>query len=120
MGDQLAYTFIISIGSILASSGFWMWMMKKLSGKDAANRMLMGLGHDRIIYLGLHFIDRGFVSTDEYENLYEFLYTPYREMGGNGSACRIMDEVKKLPLKKGPINENFEQQMGKSGSSKIY
>ena len=61
----------------------------------------MGLGHDRIVYLGLKYIERGYIITvDEYENLYEYLYKPYEKMGGNGSAARIMEEVKKLPSKK--------------------
>ena len=60
----------------------------------------MGLGHDRIVYLGLKYIERGYITVDEYENLYEYLYKPYEKMGGNGSAARIMEEVKKLPSKK--------------------
>lgn len=40
------------------------------------------------------------VSQDEYENLYEYLYKPYEKLGGNGSAKRIMTEVNKLPIHK--------------------
>ena len=29
-----------------------------------------------------------------------YLYEPYEEMGGNGSARRVMEEVRKLPMQK--------------------
>ena len=31
--------------------------------------MLIGLGHDRIMYLGKQYIARGWLTADEYENL---------------------------------------------------
>lgn len=68
--------------------------------------MLIGLGHDRIVYLGMIYIDRGYITHDEYENLYEYLYKPYEKMGGNGSAKRIMDEVSRLPIRKSKYGGN--------------
>jgi hypothetical protein len=62
--------------------------------------MLIGLGHDRIMFLGMKYIERGFITQDEYENLYDYLYKPYKKLGGNGSAERVMKEVDKLPIKK--------------------
>ena len=62
--------------------------------------MLLGLGHDRIVYLGMQYIDRGYITQDEYENLYEYLYIPYKKLGGNGSAQRIMNEIEKLEIRK--------------------
>ena len=44
--------------------------------------------------------ERGYITRDEYENLYEYLYKPYEKLGGNGSAKRIMAEVDKLPIRK--------------------
>ena len=38
-------------------------------------------------------------DESEYDNLYNYLYKPYKSLGGNGSAERIMEEVKKLPIK---------------------
>ena len=61
--------------------------------------MLKGLGHDRIIELGSHYIKEGSISRDEFENLNDYLYKPYQELGGNGTAEKIMEEVRKLPLK---------------------
>lgn len=87
------------ICSVLASSGLWAYIMKKSESKDAKTRMLIGLGHDRIVALGMGYIERGYITHDEYENLNDYLFVPYKEMGGNGSAERIMNEVKKLPIR---------------------
>ena len=88
---------ITIICSIFASSGLWAFIEKKKENKDAKTQMILGLGHDRIIYLCKHFITQGYISADEYENLHDYLYVPYKEMGGNGTAEHLMEEVKKLP-----------------------
>lgn len=72
---------------------------QKKGKHSAESEMLLGLGHDRIVYLGDLYIRRGFISKDEYENLHDYLYKPYLELGGNGTAERVMKEVEKLPLK---------------------
>ncbi|MDD3204145.1 MAG: hypothetical protein PHS74_00190 [Lachnospiraceae bacterium] len=86
--------------SVLASSGLWAIVQKQIDSKDVKTQMLIGLGHDRVIYLGIKYIERGYITRDEYENLNDYLYKPYRDMGGNGSAKRVMDEVDKLPIHK--------------------
>lgn len=30
------------------------------------------------------YIARGWITTDEYEDLYKYLIEPYRDLGGNG------------------------------------
>lgn len=82
----------------IASSGFWAYIQKRSEKKDVKTQMLVGLAHDRILFLGMHYVERGFITRDEYENLYEYLYRPYEKMGGNGSAKRVMQEVNKLPI----------------------
>ena len=62
--------------------------------------MLLGLGHDRIVYLGSCYIERGYITQDEYENLHDYLYEPYLALGGNGTAKKVMAEVERLPLHK--------------------
>ena len=83
----------------MASSGFWAYISKHMDNKDVKTDMLIGLGHDRIISLGMIYIERGWLTQEEYENIYEYLYKPYEKMGGNGSAKRIMNEVNKLPIR---------------------
>ena len=72
---------------------------KRSKADEAQRKMLVGLAHDRIIHLGMVYIERGYVTQDEYENLQVYLYEPYEEMGGNGSARRVMEEVRKLPIR---------------------
>lgn len=91
---------ITIICSVIASSGFWAYMTRYSDRKDIKTEMLIGLGHDRIVYLGMTYIERGYITQDEYENLVGYLYKPYEKMGGNGSAKRIINEVNKLPIRK--------------------
>ena len=103
--EQWFQILLTIFSSVLASSGLWAYITKRLEKKDGKTEMLIGLGHDRIMYLGMAYIERGYITSDEYENLYEYLYKPYEKMGGNGSAKRIMNEVNKLPIHKSQYKE---------------
>ena len=97
-------TLIVSIvGAVFASTGFWAFLTFLIQRKDkkdsAESQMLKGLGHDRIIYLGSCHIKQGYITKDDYENLHDYLYIPYKMLGGNGTAEKIMKEVEKLPLR---------------------
>ena len=98
------YLFTIII-TLFASSGFCTFVEYKIRNRskidiDRKNQslLLLGLAHDRIIYLGYAAIENGFITLDDYENLNEYLYQPYLAMGGNGSAIKVMKEVDKLPM----------------------
>ena len=67
------------ISSVLASSGLWAYLTKRSERKDVKTEMLVGLAHDRIMYLGMQYVDRGYVTQDEYENLRTYLYDPYKK-----------------------------------------
>ena len=84
--------------AVIASSGFWAFIQRKNENKDVKSQMLIGLAHDRIIFLGMKYIERGWISQDEYENLHDYLYKPYEKLGGNGSAQKVIIEVNKLPI----------------------
>ena len=86
--------------AVLTSSGLWAVVARRVDKGDAERKMLVGLAHDRIVHLGMVYIDRGCITQDEYENLNDYLYAPYEKMGGNGSAKRVMEEVRKLPMHK--------------------
>lgn len=91
---------VTSLSAILASSGVWAYISAKGNKRSATTKLLLGLAHDRIIYLGMSYIDRGWITKDEYDDLINYLYDPYSHFGGNGLADKVVSEVKKLPIRK--------------------
>ena len=93
--------------AVFASTGLWsfisMIVQRYMERKSDYALMMRGLGHDRICYLGEFYIMRGYITRDEYENLVDYLYIPYKGLNGNGTAKKIIGEVKKLPLKESKI-----------------
>lgn len=104
-------TVIIAIlSTLLASSGFWALVTRVIDKKSAKTKMLLGLGHDKIMYLGSKYIENDRITQSEYENLYKYLYEPYKAMGGNGTAERLMQEVNKLKIVPDSYPQRREEQ----------
>lgn len=93
-----------------SAAGFWGYIRNRDMAKQnalkirdeaqsASTRLLMGLAHDRIIGLGLSYMERGWISKDEYEDFRQYLYEPYSALGGNGTAERIMHAIERLPIR---------------------
>ena len=91
--------------AVFASTGFWSFLWNIVSSrqkaKTADSRLLLGLAYRSICQLCQSYIERGWLSKDEYEDLYKYLYAPYRDAGGDGTCERLMAEVQKLPIKRG-------------------
>lgn len=98
--DPALQTFLTVIGGFLAgSTGFWVYLKNRYKHLDARLALIMGLAHDRIVTLGISYIEKGYVTKDEYEDLIKYFWEPYRDLEGNGTAERIMKMVQTLPLK---------------------
>ena len=52
--------------------------------------------HDKIYNKCHYYIEAGWVSLDDLENL-DYLYSAYKALGGNGTAKILYEKVKKLP-----------------------
>lgn len=90
---------LIVVGSVLGSGGFWAFLRSKDTRRDATTRLMMGLAYIQLTTLGLQYIDRGSVTKDEYEDYRKYFYEPYKALGGNGVAERIMRDVSNLPFR---------------------
>lgn len=97
--DPWVERIVLIVCTMLASSGLWAFLQSRLDGKNAKSRMILGLGHDRLMFLCSKYIERGWISNDEYEDLTKYLYKPYKDMGGNGTVERLMNEIKNLPIR---------------------
>lgn len=103
---------ISMIVAVFASTGFWTVINSLLARraakgdrKDALTQMIIGLGHDRIYEICERCIERGYVTTSEYDNL-KYLYEPYVALGGNGTGTKLKELVDKLPIR---TSHEFEQ-----------
>ena len=102
--------------AIFASSGLWsvatLLIQHRLNNKnkqaeewtelieeqEKMNKLVLGIGHDRICFLGMSYVNRGYITKDEYEDLVNYLYNPYKNLTGNGTADFIMEKIKDLPI----------------------
>lgn len=84
------------------SGGFWVYLKTKYERRDKKREayvsLIMGLAHDKIVFLGLKYIEKGWVNKDEYDDLIKYFWEPYESLGGDGSAERIITLVKLLPI----------------------
>ena len=55
--------------------------------------MVMGQTYVNIVRTCEYWLERGWVEQDDIRDLEHYLYDPYREWGGNGTAERLFIEV---------------------------
>lgn len=63
--------------------------------KDASTCILLGLEHDKIVEIGLHYINQKYVTEIQYNELIKYLWEPYEALSGNGTAKKVIDELKR-------------------------
>lgn len=86
------------ITALLTSSGLWAFLGSRLEKNSAERELIVGIGHIEIVFFGMQFLERGWITRDEYETMQE-LYKPYVKLGGNGSGTKIMKEIENLPIR---------------------
>lgn len=86
------------VTSILASSGLWAFISSRVDKNNSERELLIGIGHVELVFFGMQYIERGWITRDEYETMHG-LYKPYIKLGGNGSGTKIMSEIEQLPIK---------------------
>ena len=86
------------VTALLASSGLWAFLGNRLDRSSSERELIIWIGHVELVFFGMQYIERGWITRDEYETL-QALYKPYIKLGGNGSGIRIMNEIDKLPIR---------------------
>lgn len=86
------------ITALLASSGLWAFLNNRLERNSAERDLIIGIGHIELVFFGMQFLERGWITREEYETM-QGLYEPYIKLGGNGSGTKIMKEIEKLPIR---------------------
>lgn len=85
--------------AIISSSGVWGLFNLAIQRKSDTTRLLIGVAHHLIVRESHRLLDQGYMTTEEYRNLRKGLYERYEQLGGNGLAKKMVNEVEKLPIK---------------------
>lgn len=96
--NSISQNVITMILTVLGCNAFWAWLQSRSTKKSARDRMILGLGHAEIFRLAEKYIRRGGITSDELEDLDKYLYKPYTDLGGNGTAATMMEQCRKLPI----------------------
>lgn len=75
---------------------------------EALCHCVTGIAMFRIAREAKRYIDRGFITSEEYHTLKHNLYDPYEALGGNGMAKKYMGEVEELPMHEGKKQDYSE------------
>lgn len=86
--------------AIFASTGFWACVqaiiLKRMDRRSAERAALLGLLHERLVDQCEIYLDKGYISEGQYRDLDEYIYTPYKNLGGNGTGEEYMKRVQAL------------------------
>lgn len=104
-------TLVAVVLAVLGSNGLWAFLASRSKATSARDRMLLGIGHAEIFHTAERYIRRGGITTDELEDLEKYLYKPYAELGGNGTAESIVEKCKELPI----ISASEAERMDRDG-----
>ena len=103
------------VTSLITSQGLWAHLSAKWQKDSAESELLRGLAHTRIMSLCEKYIERGWITPEEYEDLITYLYHPYLELGGNGTVKKMVDnEINRLPIRHIEMNQDIERKENES------
>lgn len=92
--------FVTVVCAVIASSGFWAFLQKITDKKDDKTKLLLGIAHELICMRCDAITERGWTTYEELDDLEKYLYKPYHNSGGNGSAELRMNAVKSDKIEK--------------------
>ena len=96
---------ITVIVAVFGSTGFWSFIQTLQNKQSSEKELLLGIAYERLHFLCSKYIERGWITFEELEDLYKYLYLPYKKCGGNGTGEKLIQEVDALPRRK-ESNEN--------------
>lgn len=85
------------ITTVLSGPGIWAWLKTRTELNKPEDRLLLQVARNQLVAQGHEYLKRGYITMDEYEE-YEAEYQVYSNLGGNGLARRIFEQVDDLPM----------------------
>lgn len=87
---------ILLTGVVSYMTWFMQHVAKKKTGYRAAVVVLL---RNSLKAMHKEYTERGWITLDEYEEYCE-CYQVYSDMGGNGTGTRMMEDIKKIEIRR--------------------
>lgn len=93
-------------GLIIAGMGvIYKQLKSNINQNKAVKDGIKGILYNEIIYRCKKILIIGYVTPDDLEEL-EYLFKPYKELQGNGTAEKLINRVYQLPMKEMEESKN--------------
>ena len=92
---------IVDICAIIMPTllGYVVWLLKnQKKDRDANSKGTMLLLRVQLIEYHEKWTERGYITKHWLENFIE-MYDAYHSLGGNGMVTKLLEEIKKLPIR---------------------
>lgn len=80
---------------------FLTWIFQRIrtwkKEEDIVREGIVAILHDRLYQACAFFIRQGYCTVGDKHNL-EYLYKPYKELGGNGTGTSLYEKCMQLPI----------------------
>ena len=87
-----------ALSSLIA--GIFNLIQNRKNKKDGVSKGVRQLLYDRIKHLGRCYISVGEISAEDLEDLMQMHSIYHTDLGGNGYLDNLMEQVKRLPVKR--------------------
>lgn len=91
---------ILGIPSLMVSIVIYgvNYIKYKISSQKLIKDGVLAILHNKIYKLGQEYIAIGEITVSDMSD-FEYLYSAYHKLGGNGTGTEIYERVKELPIK---------------------
>ena len=86
----------IIVALIGVAGSIFSYIRSQQKSNDSERNLLMSVAHWAIVSEAKFYVDRGYITTAEFET-FHILIKPYLELGGNGLAIKMVEEMNNLP-----------------------
>lgn len=101
----LVQTLVTIIVALIGSSGVWGVFHMLIQKKNTSSMLLMKVTQHVLIMESHRLLEQGYMTSDEYRNITKGLYEPYKLLGGNGLAEKMLNDIAKLPIRSRNYND---------------
>lgn len=90
--------------ALIGSSGVWGIFTMLIQKRNTTTILLLRVAQHVLVTESHRLLEQGYMTSDEYKNITKGLYEPYKLLGGNGLAEKMINDIAKLPIRSRKYN----------------